>query len=122
MGVRLGLPLRLDARGPPQRRPGMAARGGARVIAEAFKLSVYFGDSVAVGPELASDALMERMAAHDVPVAALFRGIEGFGINRRIHTGHFPDISTDLPLLGMAVDERHRIEALLPEVDRAVPR
>ncbi len=92
------------------------------MIGEALKLSVYFGDSLTTGTELSSDALMRRLAERGVRSAALIRGVEGFGINRRIHAERFPDISTDLPLLAMAVDERSRIEALLEDVDHAVPR
>jgi PII-like signaling protein len=90
------------------------------VIADALKLSVYFGDSATAGSKLASQALMQRMAEREVKVAALFRGVEGFGNHRRIHAGRFPDVSTDLPLLAMAVDERARIESLLEDVDEIV--
>jgi PII-like signaling protein len=55
-----------------------------------------------------------------VTVSALCRGIEGFGLGRRIHTGRFPDISTDLPLVACAVDSRDRIEALVDDVGGAV--
>jgi PII-like signaling protein len=92
------------------------------VIADGLKLSVYFGDSLTTGAALSSDALMQRLAERRVRVAALMRGVEGFGINRRIHAERFPDISTDLPLLAMAVDERSTIESLLEDVDAAVPR
>ena len=92
------------------------------MIGEALKLSVYFGDAVTTGSDLASDALMAYFARRDVRVAALLRGVEGFGINRRIHAGRFPDISTDLPLLGVAVDERPRIESMRDDVDRIIPR
>jgi PII-like signaling protein len=92
------------------------------VIADALKLSVYFGESIATGRVLASDALMRCFADHGVTCAALMRGIEGFGLNRRLHAERFPDISTDLPLLAMAVDTHDRIRGLLEDVDRVVPR
>jgi PII-like signaling protein len=92
------------------------------MIADAFKLSVYFGDSLTTGPVLASDALMACFAEHRLVMVTLLRGIEGFGINRRIHAERFPDVSTDLPLLAVAVDTRERIRAVLDDVDRAVPR
>ena len=92
------------------------------MIADALKLSVYFGDSLATGGELTSDALMRCFAEHGLAVAALFRGIEGFGINRRIHAVRLPDLSSDLPLLAMAGDSRERIEGVLDDVDRVVPR
>ena len=92
------------------------------MIADALKLSVYFGESVTTGPELSSDALICALDRRGVATAALLRGVEGFGINRRVHAQRFPDVSTDLPLLAMAVDARRRIEAVLDDVDRAVPR
>jgi len=90
--------------------------------ADALKLSVYFGDSVTAGPALSSDALMACFADHGLASATLLRGIEGFGINRRIQAERFPDVSTDLPLLAVAVDGRERIRAVLDDVDLAVPR
>jgi PII-like signaling protein len=92
------------------------------VIADGLKLSVYFGDSIQSGPRLAADALMDCFDRHGLLVSALVRGIEGFGINRRIHAQRFPDVSTDLPLLAWAVDDRERIMAVPADVDRAVPR
>jgi len=92
------------------------------MIADALKLSVYFGDSLTAGGELAGDALMRALARCDVEVATLLRGVEGFGINRRIHAERLPDTSTDLPLLAVVIDRRERIEALLPVVDRVISR
>ncbi|HEX2127388.1 MAG TPA: DUF190 domain-containing protein [Thermoleophilaceae bacterium] len=90
-------------------------------MTEALKLWVYFGDSQLTRAELTSDALMDALARRHVAVSALCRGIEGFGLGRRIHTERFPDISTDLPLVACAVDSRERIQALLDDVDREVP-
>lgn len=87
---------------------------------DALKLWIYFGDSQLTGAELTSDALMDCMARRQVAASALCRGIEGFGLNRRIHTERFPDVSTDLPLVACAVDSPERIQALLPDVDCVV--
>jgi PII-like signaling protein len=92
------------------------------VIGEGLKLDVYFGESLTSGPSLASDALMDCFARHQLEVAALYRGIEGFGIGRRIHTERFPDVSTDLPLVAEAIDTRERIEAVLPDVDALIDK
>lgn len=92
------------------------------MIAPALKLSVYFGEVLATGPDLASDALMASLARHDLACTVLLRGIEGYGINRRIHTERFPDVSTDLPLLGMAVGARDSVLGALADVDAAVSR
>jgi PII-like signaling protein len=92
------------------------------MIADALKLSVYFGESVEAQGRLASDALIACFERRGLLSATLLRGIEGFGINRRIHAQRFPDVSTDLPLLAVAVDEHDRIRAALDDVDRIVPR
>jgi PII-like signaling protein len=92
------------------------------VIGEGLKLDVYFGESLEVGGRPASEALMELLAECEVAVGALYRGIEGFGIGRRIHAERFPDISTDLPLIAEAIDARERIEALLQRVDAVVDK
>lgn len=85
-----------------------------------LKLDVYFGEALTSGRRLASEALMACFARHQVQVAALYRGIEGFGIGRRIHTERFADISTDLPLVAEAIDTRERIEGVLADVDATV--
>jgi PII-like signaling protein len=89
-------------------------------VTDALKLWVFFGDSQLTGSELTSDALMDLLARRHVAVSALCRGIEGFGLGRRIHTERFPDISTDLPLVACAVDSRERIQELVDEVDGVV--
>jgi PII-like signaling protein len=96
--------------------------GGTDVIASGLKLSVYFGESMVAGSDLACNVLMDRLARHDVTCSVLLRGIEGFGINRRIHAERFPDASTDLPLLGMAVGTREAVLATIRDVDAAVHR
>jgi PII-like signaling protein len=92
------------------------------VISAGLKLDVYFGESLTSGRRMANDALMDCFARHDLEVAALYRGIEGFGIGRRIRTERFPDISTDLPLIAEAIDTRERIEAVLPDVHALVDK
>jgi PII-like signaling protein len=87
------------------------------VIGAGLKLDVYFGESLGV-----DDELIGCFARHGLEVAALYRGIEGFGLGRRIHTERFPDISVDLPLVAEAIDARERILAVLPDVDAIVGR
>jgi PII-like signaling protein len=92
------------------------------VISAGLKLDVYFGESLTSGRGMADEALMECFARHGLEVAALYRGIEGYGIGRRIHTGRLPDISTDLPLVAEAIDTREKIESVLPDVHAIVDR
>lgn len=92
------------------------------MITDALRLSVFFGESVTVGSRPAGAALMDGLADRRIVGAALLRGLEGFGINRRIHAERLPDISTDLPLVAVAVDTADRIRAVLDDIAAAVPR
>ena len=91
------------------------------MIADALKLSVYFGDGVAVGSRLSAGLLVDCLARHGI-ACALLRGLGGFGLNRRRLAERVPAVSTDLPLLVMAADRSERIRAVLDDVDAAVPR
>ena len=87
---------------------------------DCLKLTVYFGESDRVGPRLLSDALVDAFEDHDVQAAVLMRAVEGFGIKHRLRTQRLLTLSEDLPLVAVAVDERKRIEALLPRVTELV--
>ena len=92
------------------------------MISAGLKLDVYFGESLNSGRRMANEALIDCFARHQLEVAALYRGIEGFGIGRRIHTERFPDISTDLPLIAEAIDTREKIESVLPDVHALIDK
>ena len=101
---------------------GFRHRAGDHVISAGLKLDVYFGESLSSGRRMANEALMDCFARHGLEVAALYRGIEGFGIGRRIHTERFPDISTDLPLIAEAIDTRERSSPSCPMCTRSSTR
>jgi PII-like signaling protein len=52
--------------------------------------------------------------------ASVFRGVEGFGASRHVHTSRILSLSEDLPLAIVIVDSAERIEAFLPELDELV--
>lgn len=84
------------------------------------KLTAYFGESDRVGRRLLSDALLDLFERHEVHAAVLLRGVEGFGSAQSLRTDRFLTLSEDLPLVAVAVDERRRIESLVPEVEDLV--
>src|SRR4051812_6106343 len=94
----------------------------AAMTAPALRLSIWFGESLTAGPHLASEALIAALARHDLACTTLLRGIEGFGIHRRISAERLPDVSTDLPLVATAIGPRETVLGALDDVDAAVPR
>ncbi len=81
-----------------------------------LKLTVYFGESDRVDGQLLSDVLIDLFERHGLHAAMLMRGVEGFGIKHALRSDRFLTLSEDLPLVAVAIDERARIEAMLPEV------
>lgn len=87
---------------------------------DCLKLTVYFGESDRVDGRLLSDELIDLFEHHELQAAVLMRAVEGFGIKHQLRTDRFLTLSEDLPLVAVAVDERRRIEELLPEVSELV--
>jgi PII-like signaling protein len=83
---------------------------------DCLKLTVHFGESDRVRGRLLSDALMDALEEQRLHAAVLMRAVEGFGIKHQLRTDRLLTLSEDLPLVAVAVDERQRIEAVLPEV------
>ncbi|MBX5468656.1 MAG: DUF190 domain-containing protein [Thermoleophilaceae bacterium] len=83
---------------------------------ELLKLTVYFGERDRAGGGFLADELIGVYARARVAASVLLRGTEGFGIRHQLQTQRLLTLSEDLPLVSVAVDERERIEALLPEV------
>ena len=86
------------------------------MIEEALKLTTYSGERDIVDGRLLADALIDTYERHAVRASALFRGIEGFGMKRRLQTQRLLTLSEDLPIVTVAVDASERIKALLDRV------
>lgn len=54
--------------------------------------------------------------------AEVFRGIESYGQNGKIHTARILRLSEDLPVVVEIADEQAKIEAFLPQVTGIIER
>ncbi len=86
------------------------------MVKDALKLTAYLGERDHIDGRLLADALIDIYERHAVRTSALFRGIEGFGMKRRLQTQRLLTLSEDLPIVAVAVDASERIEALLDRV------
>jgi uncharacterized protein len=50
----------------------------------------------------------------------VFRGLEGFGASRRVHTSRLLSLSEDLPVSIVIIDTAERIDEFLPQLDELV--
>ena len=56
--------------------------------------------------------------AHDAGLAgaSVFRGIEGFGASRRVHTSRILDLAENLPAMIVIIDTADNIDRFLPQL------
>ena len=53
--------------------------------------------------------------------ATVFRGIEGYGLHRHLHTARLVDVADDLPIVVEIVDDEAAIRRFLPLLDGLIP-
>lgn len=83
-------------------------------------LRVFIGESKLWRRKPLHRAIVERLRAEGLAGATVMRGISGFGARRMIHSTSLLELSEDLPVVIEVVDERGRIEAVLPVLDEMV--
>jgi PII-like signaling protein len=83
---------------------------------DALKLSFYFGEHDRHEGRFLSAAILDLFERRALAISILLRGAEGFGAGQRLQTDRLLSLSEDLPLVAVAVDDRERVEAVVPEL------
>lgn len=86
----------------------------------AQRLTVYVGDSDHYRHHSLATEIVHRAQAAGLAGCSVFRGSEGFGASRQLHTSHLLSLSEDLPVAVVIVDAAERIQAFLPVLDELV--
>lgn len=89
---------------------------------EATKLTIYVGDSFRYRHGPLYRAIVEMLHGEGVAGATVIHGIEGYGGDKQIHTARILDLSSDLPLVIIAIDRAEKIEAVLPRLDEMMEK
>jgi len=66
------------------------------------------------------EALVQAFRANDIAGVTVYRGILGYGANRRIHKDSALNLSHDAPILLTVVDSEEKLRALFPVLDQMV--
>jgi uncharacterized protein len=66
------------------------------------------------------EALVEALRAHDVAGVTVYRGILGYGANRRIHADKTLSLSHDRPIMLSVVDTEEKLRAFTPILEDMV--
>lgn len=82
----------------------------------ARRLTVFLSESDTYEHRPLATEIIHRAHAAGLPGASVFRGIEGFGASRSIHTLRILSLSEDLPILVVIVGAPEAIDDFVPEV------
>ena len=63
---------------------------------------------------------MQALRAKDIAGVTVYRGILGYGANRRIHKDSALNLSHDAPILLTVVDSEDNLRAFFPVLDQMV--
>lgn len=85
---------------------------------DSLKITSYFGERQRIGGRFAADALLGLYGRRSVAASILLRATEGYGAKHRLRTDVSLTLSQDLPLIGIAIDARDKMEPLFEEAQR----
>jgi PII-like signaling protein len=93
-----------------------------RRFEKARRVRIYLEEDDRVGHKPAHLAIVELLRRHEAAGASVFRGLEGFGGSRVVHTVNLGDLVEKLPMVIEWIDTAEGVERLLPEVEQLAPR
>ena len=104
-----------EKKGSPEPRgdvPALKREGKAKMM------RIYIGENDKWNGKPLYDEIVRGLRAHDIAGVTVYRGILGYGANRRIHKdAHF---SHDRPILISTVDTEEKLKAFAPILDQMV--
>ena len=100
-------------KGQPQAPP--PAR---KIEGKAKLMRIHIGEDDRWGDKPLHQALVEALRANDIAGVTVYRGIMGYGANRRVHHGTALSFSRDRPIVLAVVDTEEKLLAFTPILDK----
>jgi PII-like signaling protein len=92
----------------------------AKLESKAKMMRILIGEHDKWNDKPLYDALLQALRANDIAGATVYRGILGYGANRRMHKDSTLNLSHDAPILLTAVDSEEKLRAIIPVLDQMV--
>jgi PII-like signaling protein len=83
-------------------------------------MRIYIGENDKWHDKPLYQALVESMRANDIAGVTVYKGILGYGANRRIHAEKTLSLSHDQPILLSVIETEEKVRAFLPILDDMV--
>jgi PII-like signaling protein len=94
--------------------PALKREGKAKLM------RIYIGENDKWNDKPLYEAVVNGLRAHDIAGVTVYRGILGYGANRRIHKDARLSLSHDRPILLSIVDTEEKLQAFMPILDQMV--
>jgi PII-like signaling protein len=94
--------------------------GHIKIEGKAKILRIYIGESDQWLGKPLYEALVRALRANDLADVTVYRGILGYGANRRVHKDRALHLSHDASIMLSVVDTEDKLQAFLPTVDKMV--
>jgi PII-like signaling protein len=95
--------------GPPLKQEGKAKM-----------MRIYIGENDKWNGKPLHEAIVSGLRAHDIAGVTVYRGILGYGANRRIHKDAALSLSHDRPILLSIIDAEEKLRAFMPILEQMV--
>jgi PII-like signaling protein len=95
-------------------RPALKREGKAKLM------RIYIGENDKWNGKPLYEGIVGGLRAHDIAGVTVYRGILGYGANRRIHKDAALSLSHDRPILLSIIDTEDKLRAFMPMLDAMV--
>jgi PII-like signaling protein len=81
-------------------------------------MRIYFGENDKWHGKPLQEALVEALRANEIAGVTVYRGVLGYGANRRIHKDKTLSLSHDRPIMLAVIDTEMKLAAFTPILDQ----
>ena len=92
----------------------------AKLQAQAKMMRILIGEHDKWNGKPLHQALVQAFRANDIAGVTVYRGILGYGANRRVHKESAMNLSHDAPILLTVVDTEEKLRSFFPVLDQMV--
>ena len=85
---------------------------------KARMMRIYIGENDKWNGKPLHEAIVDGLRAHEIAGVTVYRGILGYGANRRIHKDAALSLSHDRPILLSVVDTEEKLQGFMPILDQ----
>ncbi len=92
------------------------------MVGKAKLLKVYVGEKERFKNKPLYQYLVHWLQEQGIIGVTVFRGIEGYGEDKVLHSARLLELSSDLPMILEIVDTEEKIDSIVQEVSKMIPK